>query len=930
MKVYKRLFTLLFVLMLALVLSACKRDNKLTIEFDGNGGTVVVKSMKVDKNTTIPEPEDPVREGYVFTGWYLDKKLSKAFDFSKPFTEDMTGLFSKKITLYAGWSDGVVVRFSTRTNQSIPTEVLPDSGGIVQEPPTPTKEGFRFGGWFRGRAGLTWLDPEPVQFPLEVTEGLALYAYWEPVDSKAVTWSKAETYTSSILSSTPLVLNPLVYQYSHEDELIDMMVTQMYQTEVDWEKAIKDGVADFVGDFSKIIARDYSIEQLDFHYILMGATRFPIDKEGNEHLTPDGRYDRDNASKVTSDEWTFHIRNDLKFEDGTPITAATFEYSLKQYLDPFQNNYRSTIFYQDNVEKNGYPILNAAEYRKQCMPSDSGENGDEKPDVSKCEITIPWEDVGFEVIDDYTFKVTFWKPISQAQAVGFANDLRLVHPEKYEASLNDAHQSTYGTPDSPYVSYGPYIIKSWDENQKLVLNKNYDYVGKHTVNYKSHVIEIVDSISTATQLFKEGTLSVLGLSNENYAEFAEHENLKRGFSGYPQYITINLAGSRKEKPTHKTAEILYDKRFRQALFYGFDRNYYNANVYAPNIPSILPIPSDAKAYLQDPLLFNESPQHKSILQKHGIDPDTNGYIPERAKQLFDAAYEDWLAAGNSGPVVVKLLASNATPLEISLAEFIRDNYERLFNGEGYNPDNPSKFKLEIVWGNNESVNQRRTEWEFDLTLLNVGFGRSYGAQWQYPFIAFLGADLGGADLGLTQPYDNSGEPYGDWDKPVAEFLKREIEVDLTNTYKYLKDFLADTDPQEDNVHETYWELLEKLEAQGDKKAGIYKGDLAWLAQFNVDETPWNETTAEPFSGAITDIWNMLAAFEDVFFDYVPMIPTSTRATATVYQSNVVILWPQYSTGFGWGAARYRYLNTDPNFLFGMYNAYEAEYRASNK
>ena len=56
------------------------------------------------------------------------------------------------------------------------------------------------------------------------------------------------------------------------------------------------------------------------------------------------------ATQINSTSWTFNIREDLKFEDGTPITASTFEYSLKQYLDPEQNNSRSTTFYQDAVE----------------------------------------------------------------------------------------------------------------------------------------------------------------------------------------------------------------------------------------------------------------------------------------------------------------------------------------------------------------------------------------------------------------------------------------------------------------------------------------------------------------------------------------------------------------------------------------------------
>ncbi len=893
---FKKIFSLVLVFVFAFVIAACtKKDPKVT--FNSNGGTAV-KTITVKIGKTISEPEEPTKEGYTFTGWYKDKELKKSFDFSTSIKGDMT--------LYAGWTTGVVVRFDKQTSSSIERVIFPTGEGSVDKPTDPTRSGYRFGGWFRGKAGYTWLEPEPVEFPLTVnsstTLSISLYAYWEPVNSKTANYSNSETYTTSIVEGTTLILSPLVYQYSHEDDFIDMMVTPMYTTEVDWAKAIKTGVADYIGDFSKIEAKEFSIEAFDYHYIKVGATKYPVDDEGNEYLTPEGTYDRDNASKITSTSWTYHIREDLKFEDGTPITADTFEYSLQQYLDPEQNNYRSTIFFKNETEKNGYPILNANEYRKQI--------------VNKT--TVSWDEVGFEVLDDYSFKVTFYEQVSQSSAVGLANDLRLLHPLKYEASLTNGIDSTYGTPDSPYVSYGAYIIKSWDENQMLVFNKNYDYIAKETINYKSQVIQIVDKIATQTQLFEKDELSVLGLNNENYAEYAEAVNLKRSWNGYPQYIAINLAESRLDSGNkHEQPSIMFDKRFRQALFYGFDRNYYNSSVYAPNAPSILPIPADAKAYLQDPLLFGESPQHQGILQKHGIDSSTYGYIPERAKQLFDNAYADWLKEGNSGPVVIKYVASNDNTLSESLAIYIESSYEKLFNGEDYDKNNPEKFDIQIQWGTTTATNQAQKEWEFDIALLNVGFGMSYGSHWQYPFIAFIGSDLGGDNLGLSQPYDKTQSD------GKGEYYHHEITVDLTSTYDYLLD-IKDTD----NWHEDFDLLLAELEEDGTKDAGIYKGTAGWLSEFVAGyNTPWDATAAEPFTGATQDLWNMLAQFEDTFFEFVTMVPTSTRASATVYKPYVKILWPEYSISFGWGANRYRYLSSDPTMADGLYNSYKVAYEA---
>ncbi|MDY3302803.1 MAG: S-layer homology domain-containing protein [Clostridia bacterium] len=69
-------------------------SSTVNVKFDTNGADEV-KDITVAKNNTITKPADPVRDGYVFAGWYTDKKLTKEFDFSEKVTAN--------ITLYAKW-----------------------------------------------------------------------------------------------------------------------------------------------------------------------------------------------------------------------------------------------------------------------------------------------------------------------------------------------------------------------------------------------------------------------------------------------------------------------------------------------------------------------------------------------------------------------------------------------------------------------------------------------------------------------------------------------------------------------------------------------------------------------------------------------------------------------------------------------------------
>ena len=60
--------------------------------------------------------------------------------------------------------------------------------------------------------------------------------------------------------------------------------------------------------------------------------------------------------------WKITLRDDLKWDDGTPITAADFVYSMKALLDPEFMNFRANTYYDTLMVKNsrGYFFQNQA------------------------------------------------------------------------------------------------------------------------------------------------------------------------------------------------------------------------------------------------------------------------------------------------------------------------------------------------------------------------------------------------------------------------------------------------------------------------------------------------------------------------------------------------------------------------------------------
>ena len=79
-----------------LLLSGCS-SAEYTVAFDGNSDAgVTIPSQTVTSGKTIAAPDDPVREGYTFLGWFQDAGLTQPWDVA-------AGKVKSDLTLYAGW-----------------------------------------------------------------------------------------------------------------------------------------------------------------------------------------------------------------------------------------------------------------------------------------------------------------------------------------------------------------------------------------------------------------------------------------------------------------------------------------------------------------------------------------------------------------------------------------------------------------------------------------------------------------------------------------------------------------------------------------------------------------------------------------------------------------------------------------------------------
>lgn len=141
------------------------KAREYTVTFDPNGGSAVAEQSVV-YNGTATMPEQPVREGYVFEGWFSGETQ---FDFAAAITGD--------VTLTAKWSPrGYSISYVLGGG----TNAAGNPSGYTVESDTitlgaPTREGYTFAGWYDAEENGNLVT----QIAAGSKGNITLYAAWQ-------------------------------------------------------------------------------------------------------------------------------------------------------------------------------------------------------------------------------------------------------------------------------------------------------------------------------------------------------------------------------------------------------------------------------------------------------------------------------------------------------------------------------------------------------------------------------------------------------------------------------------------------------------------------------------------------------------------------------------------------------------------------------
>ncbi len=249
-----------------------------------------------------------------------------------------------------------------------------------------------------------------------------------------------------------------------------------------------------------------------------------VDADGNSKIVPSLAESWD----ISDDglEYTFHLRQGVKFHNGNDFTAEDVAYTFHRLL---------TTEGAVNTE-----FIDQIEGAEELMNAEAA--------------TLE----GVEVVDDYTVKVTLKEPFA-----GFLASISSPGVSIYDSEATDAAGDQFGMDPALTVGTGPFEFSSWSFNNQLVLTRNEDY-WKGASELPGVVIKIIPDTETQSMMFESGELDILDL------DFAA-DSVDRFTETYPDQIVQGPRVGITYFTMNFNKEPFEDVRVRKAVQMAIDR-----------------------------------------------------------------------------------------------------------------------------------------------------------------------------------------------------------------------------------------------------------------------------------------------------------------------------------------------------------------------
>lgn len=301
-----------------------------------------------------------------------------------------------------------------------------------------------------------------------------------------------------------------------------------------------------------------------------------------------------------STEWTFKLREGVKFHDGTDFNAEAVVFNFERAGNP-----TSEFGYRDQGKT--YPIFG------ELFGGDMGDPASALKAV--------------EAVDENTVRFVMSRPFPLLPELLSATYFSLSSPEAVkEAGAN------YGTPEGGAVGTGAFTFESWNAGENIILVRNEDYWGEKAKMPGAVVRFIADAPARFAELQAGSIDFTIGLAPDVRETIQGDANLTE-----PQVDPFNiayLAMNVSDKPFD-------DVRVRQAIAHAINKQeildaFYGgvgevANTFLPEAMQEFR-PTDAPVYEYDP------EKAKALLAEAGF---PNGFDTMTLSDGTQTALEFW-------------------------------------------------------------------------------------------------------------------------------------------------------------------------------------------------------------------------------------------------------------------------------------------------
>lgn len=225
--------------------------------------------------------------------------------------------------------------------------------------------------------------------------------------------------------------------------------------------------------------------------------------------------------------WTFHLRDGLKWSDGSDLTAKDFEFSWKRVCDPEV----------------------AAPYAETVLGMVKGYDEAIGGNTDALAVTAQ---------DDKTLVVELSNPCTYFGSLAAFATLSPVQQATVEAN-GDA----WATSAETYISNGPFHITDWVPNSHITMSKNPNYWNADAIKLDKITFALIEDSNAAYSAYQSGELLMIkDVPTEEIPSLEGNEDYYVDPIIGTYYVSLNL-----------NKEPFNIKEVRQALSLAIDRDY---------------------------------------------------------------------------------------------------------------------------------------------------------------------------------------------------------------------------------------------------------------------------------------------------------------------------------------------------------------------